>query len=462
MTVDIDQLTEHLPADQAREVKRAYRKQAKDETAAFLWCFFLGGVGAHRIYLRQWTRALLHLQVLVIAALVVIAGIIVDVPPLLIAAIVAPFILGALIWTFVDLAHIDDEVSERNLLLAERLASGAMLADPARERQAEAPLEAAQRQASAAADVAALPTPDAPFTPERESPPPLDVGVQAMTGIAGLGIAGGYRVVAEPAHDAGATAAPTAPVAEPYAEPATEPYVAPPAASAWDASTQPETPAWDTPTPPSRTIPDTPVPTAPLPVRDLTDLGGELGSVPPIADIEPGGPWLLNASAGAETGAEDVGLLVLEPEPESAYAPPVWPAEPAQPPEWPVPADAQPPAPTPSDAGGITPGMLADAAGLAGAGSIGAMGVLADERSAEAGQTAPGAPESVPPTPPHLLRHIRVVRQVTIGDTVEESVAEAYIDPRDDPEPVRERLREQLRREAEAKQADSQANHPNG
>jgi TM2 domain-containing membrane protein YozV len=429
MTVDIDQLTEHLPADQAREVKRAYRKRAKDETAAFLWCFFLGGVGAHRFYLRQWTRALLHLQVLVIAALVVIAGIIVDLPPLLIVAFVAPFILGALIWTFVDLAHIDDEVSERNLLLAERLASAAMLADPARERQAEAQLEAAQRQA-AATDVAAPPAPEAPFAPERESPPPLDVGVQAMTGIAGLGIAGGYRVVAEPAHDAGATAAPTAPVAEPYAEPATEPYVAPPAASAWDAST----PAWDTPTPPSRTIPDAPVPTTAPPARDLTDLGGDLGSVPPIADIEPGGPWLLHASA-AETGAEDVGLLVLEPEPEPAYAPPVWPAapaEPVQPPEWPLPADAQPPAPTPSDAGDITPGMVADAAGLAGAGGIGAMGVLAGERSAEAGQTAPpesappappesappAPPESAPPAPPHLLRHIRVVRQVTVGDTV--------------------------------------------
>jgi len=453
MTVDIDQLTEHLPADQAREVKRAYRKQAKNETAAFLWCFFLGGVGAHRFYLRQWTRALLHLQVLVIAALVVIAGIIVDLPPLLIVAFVAPFILGALIWTFVDLAHIDDEVAERNLLLAERLASAAMLADPARERQAEAQLEAAQRQA-AATDVAAPPAPEEPFAPERESPPPLDVGVQAMTGIAGLGIAGGYRVVAEPAHDAGATAAPTAPVAEPYAEPATEPYVAPPAASVWDASAQPETPAWDTPTPPSRTIPDAPVPTTAPPTRALTDLGGALGSVPPIADIEPGGPWLLNASA-AETGAEDVGLLVLEPELEPAYAPPVWPAapaEPVQPPEWPLPADAQPPAPTPSDAGDITPGMVADAAGLAGAGGIGAMGVLAGERSAEAGQTAP----------PHLLRHIRVVRQVTVGDTVEETVAEAYIDPNDDPEPVRERLREQLRREAEAKQADSRANHPNG
>src|SRR5262249_59131453 len=64
-----------------------------------------------------------------------------------------------------------------------------------------------------------------------------------------------------------------------------------------------------------------------------------------------------------------------------------------------------------------------------------------------------GAPtEALPPH--HGLRHIRVVRQVKIGDdVVEEAVAEAYIDPSEDPEPVRQRLREQLRREAGGRQA---------
>ncbi len=477
MTVDIDQLTETLPASQAREVKLAYRKQAKDETAAFLWCFFLGVIGAHRFYLRQWARALLHLQVLLIAALVVVAGIIVSAPPLLIAALVAPFVLAALIWTFFDLAHIDDEVSERNLRIAERLVAAAMLADPQREQQAEALYSSTERQqqaqtATAATDApaATAASPGEQFEPDRESPPPLDVGVQALTGIAGLGIAGGYRVIAEPAPNAVPNAppapadVPTPSVVEPpVAEPAVEPAIEPVAPS-WDASTQPA----------ARVRTDAP------PARDVTDLGGDLGAVPPVADVEPSGPWLMAPAMPGESGAEDVGLLILEPEPETDTlpAPPIWPAAPewpssAEPPEWPVAPDptstpaAQ--APTTSepagDSGTITPEMLAGAAGLAAAGGTGAMGVLNDRPSDTAQTYPPAQPEPAPPsqpTPPHLLKHIRVVRQVKVGDdVVEESVAEAYIDPNDDPEPVRERLREQLRREAEAKQAADDSKNAN-
>jgi hypothetical protein len=116
--------------------------------------------------------------------------------------------------------------------------------------------------------------------------------------------------------------------------------------------------------------------------------------------------------------------------------------------------------------------MLASAAGLAGAGA-GAMGIFGDQGVPETTQDYPlppaplppaaAMPESVaPPATPHLLKHIRVVRQVKVGDdVVEESVAEAYIDPDEDPEPVRERLREQLRREAEAKQSGT-ANSTDG
>jgi TM2 domain-containing membrane protein YozV len=539
MAVDIVQLTEQLAPAQQRDVRRVYKARAKSETAAFLWCFFLGVLGAHRFYLRQWTRAMLHVQLLVVVALVIVAGIVASWPLVLIVAIVVPISLGAFIWAFVDLFRIDDEVSERNLRLAERLIAAALLADPQRERRAQALLDAAERAASAAPAAppeAAFISPGVGATvPQEDSAAPevYSVAVQPMTGVAAFGPGEAYNVVAEPApaNDApvaSASADGTAPSPEPSATPtwdaSTQPAEAASPVAAWDADllaplaagsaaaiftprdAQLAAPASDVDAPYAAEAPpapaeateatwtdlppfvdEPPVPAADYSTRaatpsigsnedfaphDVTDLGGVLGDVPPVSDIEPVGSWLL--------ATPDEGLLVLVPEPAPTPeplrdAPPIWPISPA----WPAPEASPSAAPIAAgdNTGNITADMIAAAAGLsAGAGAMAFVAASArGEPSASAPET-PTPPEPVaaetpqtPPTslevpaaapaatPPHLLKHIKVVRQVKVGDEiVEESFAEAYIDPNEDPEPVRERLREQLRREADARHASEQ------
>jgi TM2 domain-containing membrane protein YozV len=554
MAVDIVQLTEQLTPAQQRDVRRAYKARAKSETAAFLWCFFLGVLGAHRFYLRQWARAMLHVQLLIVVALVIVAGIVAGWPLVLIAAIAVPVALGAFIWAFVELFHIDDEVSERNLHLAERLIAAALLADPQRERRAQALLDDAER----AADAAAAAPPAAPVSsgseiaaPQTEAvapaPEAYSVAVQPLTGVAAFGAVEVYQVVAEPAPASDAPAASASadgadlspvPGAIPAWDASTQPAEASSPTAAWDADllaplaagaaaeeiftvrdTQPATPANGVDAPfdaedaedAEATWPDLPPvvdePLAPadsgardatssidsnqaFAAPDVTDLGGPLGDVPPVSDIDPAGSWLL--------AAPDEGLLVLIPEPAPELeplpepealpaptaeltpeplraAPPLWPVTP----EWPTPEDASGAAPvtTGSDTGTITNDMIAAAAGLSA--GAGAMAFFDQAERAEPSASAPETPtspepmaESEPPMPtmpleaqaaappaaaPHLLKHIKVVRQVKVGDeVVDESFAEAYIDPSEDPEPVRERLREQLRREAEARHASEQ------
>src|SRR5258708_26302766 len=239
MAVDIVQLTEQLTPAQQRDVRRAYKARAKSETAAFLWCFFLGVLGAHRFYLRQWTRAMLHIQLLIVVALVIVAGIVASWPIVLIAAIVVPIALGAFIWAFVDLFHIDDEVSERNLRLAEQLIAAVLLANPQRERRAEALLDDAERAASAtpAAPLAAALVSqgvEAAAVPDAgpAAPGAYILAVQPLTGVAAFGPGEVYQAVAEPApaNDAPAASVPADDAALP-----SEPDAIP----AWDASTQP-------------------------------------------------------------------------------------------------------------------------------------------------------------------------------------------------------------------------------
>ena len=140
MTVDIKRLTAHLSERQQEEIAVAYKKQAENETAAFLWCFFLGWMGAHRFFLRQWTQAFLHLLVALITAGIIVVGVVFQLDPTLIVLTALPFGLIALLWEVIDLFRIDDEVSSRNLRLAETLIASTMLADTTVERQAEARL----------------------------------------------------------------------------------------------------------------------------------------------------------------------------------------------------------------------------------------------------------------------------------------------------------------------------------
>ncbi len=141
MTVDIKRLTAHLSQPQQDEIATAYKKQAENETAAFLWCFFLGWMGAHRFYLHQWGQAFIRLIIALIAIGVVVAGVIFKLDPTLVVLIALPFAMVALIWEIIDLFRIDDEVSARNLRLAETLIAETILADKTVEQQAQAKLD---------------------------------------------------------------------------------------------------------------------------------------------------------------------------------------------------------------------------------------------------------------------------------------------------------------------------------
>jgi TM2 domain-containing membrane protein YozV len=271
MSVDITRMTEHLSPAQQQAVRKAYRQRAQSETAAFLWCFFLGVAGAHRMYLGQWRRAIAHLALFIGIVAVVVAGVVLGWSPAVIAAIAVPLLLIALVWVVVDLFRIDDEVARRNLALAEKLTGEAMLDDPARERQAIEVLAAVEERETAlpvavaaavtvspddphAVAEAAVATPDTigvgagtaepleaeplegeAATPAAPEPYPLEaapVAVQTVTGVAGLAEGEGYRVVSPDE----AASAPAFATSFADAEPASE-YAVVETGAAWSAET---------------------------------------------------------------------------------------------------------------------------------------------------------------------------------------------------------------------------------
>ncbi|HEX6543787.1 MAG TPA: TM2 domain-containing protein, partial [Ktedonobacterales bacterium] len=138
----------NLPADQRKQLSREYRRGAKNDTAAFLSCFFLGIFGIHHLYLGEWGRGLAHLILPVLGAVVVIAGILGDLPSLPIALVVSVLLVAGLIWEIVDLFQIDKNVHRHNLRLAESLIGAGALADSSSLVDAVARLDTAMTDAS--------------------------------------------------------------------------------------------------------------------------------------------------------------------------------------------------------------------------------------------------------------------------------------------------------------------------
>ncbi|HEX8981134.1 MAG TPA: TM2 domain-containing protein, partial [Ktedonobacterales bacterium] len=140
MSVDISQLTANLDPQSREAVKTQYEERAVSPTATFLLCFFLGSTGAHRFYLREWRPAFAHLGVFVLGAAALVAGLVQTAPvtqaslsghPVGVALDVIGIVilLVALIWEIIDLGRIDHQVYHRNLLLAEGIIAGTLLAD---------------------------------------------------------------------------------------------------------------------------------------------------------------------------------------------------------------------------------------------------------------------------------------------------------------------------------------------
>src|SRR6478672_7890535 len=131
MSVDFERMAAHLPADQRKDLGRTYRRSAKNETTAFLSCFFLGIFGVHHMYLGEWARGLAHLIIPVVAAIAVVVGVLAGLPSLPIAVIVAVLLIVGLIWEIIELFQVDDKVRRYNLTLAESLIGAGALADSA-------------------------------------------------------------------------------------------------------------------------------------------------------------------------------------------------------------------------------------------------------------------------------------------------------------------------------------------
>jgi TM2 domain-containing membrane protein YozV len=155
MSVDIARLTAHLPPQQRETIQHEYRHKADGETAAFLYCFFLGIFGAHRFYLHQWGKGFARLLLPLLAVAAAAGVLALGLDPTLIVVTAGPLLLIALIWMIIDLFRIDAEVSARNLKLAERLIANTLLADASVERQAAAKLDTVVRETAARAQTGA-------------------------------------------------------------------------------------------------------------------------------------------------------------------------------------------------------------------------------------------------------------------------------------------------------------------
>ena len=154
MSVDFERMAAHLPADQRKDLGRTYRRSAKNETTAFLSCFFLGIFGVHHMYLGEWARGLAHLIIPVVAAIVVVAGVLGSLPSLPIVVIVAVLLIVGLIWEIIELFQVDDKVRHHNLALAESLIGAGALADSSALTDAVARLDSAMTGATVAAGAA--------------------------------------------------------------------------------------------------------------------------------------------------------------------------------------------------------------------------------------------------------------------------------------------------------------------
>lgn len=164
MSVDFDELAAHLDRQTRTATKAQYEQRSTHATTAFLLCFFLGYLGAHRFYLGQWRTGLAHLVVFLAGAAAVIAGYFTSKPlDEALYVIGGLVILASLIWEIVDLGRIDNEIHRRNTLLAEGLIAGALLADPA-------PVEGAMRKLDEVVHTAGAQSRAASMTPAAATP----------------------------------------------------------------------------------------------------------------------------------------------------------------------------------------------------------------------------------------------------------------------------------------------------
>ncbi len=141
MSVDISQMamTARLDPERQAVVKSQYEECETNPTAAYLLCFFLGSAGAHRFYLKEWRVGFAHLALFLLGAVSLIFGLTQTLPltsqlashPVGAAldTLGVLLLLAALIWEIIDLGRIDEQVYQRNLLIAEGIIGANLLAE---------------------------------------------------------------------------------------------------------------------------------------------------------------------------------------------------------------------------------------------------------------------------------------------------------------------------------------------
>jgi TM2 domain-containing membrane protein YozV len=266
-------MTAHLPPEQQRAVRRAYRQQAKHDTAAFLYCFFLGMIGAHRIYLGEWRKALPRLVMGALFLAVLGVGIPLSWPLAVVVGVPAALAVIALGWEILDLFQIDAEVEARNRALLERLIA-APPPMPASTRRVAAPVSA-RGGIITAEDIA---------------------GAQALAHEVGGGRAAGYGDGRTTATGSPAIPAPAQPAVPPAPASAWPPALPLPTRSSASTGSNGGRPSRDA----SPAVPLAPyaggfVDGPPL-ARDLTDRHSGGHHVRPIADVEGGSPIYVDLS----------------------------------------------------------------------------------------------------------------------------------------------------------------------
>ncbi|HEX9067198.1 MAG TPA: TM2 domain-containing protein, partial [Ktedonobacterales bacterium] len=175
MELDMSSIAAHLSPGRRTVVETLYAKKARSPLAAFLLCFFVGPVGLHHAYLRQWGRIWGHLPLPAIALAFAGLGLghILTTSVALIGFLIA--MGGAIVWSLSELRTVDGAADTWNAALAQRLV------DQADSGQLDARIPAVTRPATADTSVVPVAAAAIPFVapalppvaPEPVAPEPV-------------------------------------------------------------------------------------------------------------------------------------------------------------------------------------------------------------------------------------------------------------------------------------------------
>lgn len=485
MSVDISQMamTARLDSERQAVVKSQYEECETNPTAAYLLCFFLGSAGAHRFYLKEWRVGFAHLALFLLGAVSLIFGLTQTLPltsqlashPVGAAldTLGVLLLLAALIWEIIDLGRIDEQVYQRNLLIAEGIIAANLLAESEGAGAQGADTAASGAAAGAAGVITANEVADAralaeetggrsniayssasPYDVSAAEPmaPPTPYAVE-QTPTSSAAEAAGLGAAAWGAAQTSSFDEPTQPDLTPIFTEEAAPVAAAPEAS--PADTLPATPrgAYDFSDEDLGDVTDASMPAIVAPTADIAYNNASPAYVS-LPDDEPAAATFDEPAAPLYLTPEEPTTATYPYAPQPNYPPAPSYAPPAEANVPPVPsvfsADTQPPVattpgwdqPTATQTPPDQPNTQAEAAGAAGAFAAGG---LAQERAPEP------APEPAPervvaePVPAPQPRRIRVKRAAILdGKVIGEMVVVGEVLPGETPQDAFDRIQAEM------------------